>query len=205
MRLGIFGGTFDPVHYGHLLLAERCREECRLDSVAFLPAGLPPHKAAQAITPGVHRVRMLELAIGGHPAFCVDPRELRRTERCFTVETLEELRTENPVRELTFLMGADSLADFPGWKSPRRILELAELAAVNRGGTPPPDVSRVLEALGGWGAGRVRLISIPGVEIASREIRERVRRGKTIRYMTMVDVERYIAEKQLYGRVTSDE
>ncbi|MCY2964715.1 MAG: nicotinate-nucleotide adenylyltransferase [Planctomycetota bacterium] len=199
MRLGILGGTFDPVHNGHLLLAERCREECRLDRVAFLPAGIPPHKLTQSITDGNSRAEMLSLAIVGRSEFVVDRRELKRTEPCFTVATLAELREEDPDRELVFLMGADSLADFPKWKAPGRILELAEIAVVNRGGAPIPDLSPLIEQFGASATGRVQIVTIPGIEIASRDIRERVRLGKSIRYLVPRAVECYIAEHRLYS------
>ena len=97
MRLGLFGGTFDPVHLGHLLLAERCREECRLDQVWFLPAGTPPHKASESITPGNQRAEMLEFAIAGHPQFSVNRMELAREGRSFTVDTLRQLRERRSV------------------------------------------------------------------------------------------------------------
>jgi len=97
MRVGVLGGTFDPVHFGHLLLAELCREECRLDRVLFVPAGVPPHKLGRAITPAAARGAMLELAIAGNPAFAVDRRELQRRDPCYTVDTLRELRQEQIV------------------------------------------------------------------------------------------------------------
>src|SRR6202451_4791722 len=113
MRLGLFGGTFDPVHFGHLLLAERCREECRLDQVWFIPAGNPPHKTGELILPGSQRAEVLEFAIAGHPQFSVNRMELAREGRSFTVETLRELASQDPDRELFFLIGAASLCDFP--------------------------------------------------------------------------------------------
>src|SRR5882724_8045043 len=115
MRLGIFGGTFDPVHVGHLLVAEQCREQCRLDQVWFIPAGIPPHKLSQTIAPGKARAEMLELAVAGHERFRVDRRELDRADPCYTVETLASLLSEDASRELSFVLGSDSLVDFPTW------------------------------------------------------------------------------------------
>lgn len=202
MRLGIFGGTFDPVHYGHLLLAEQCREQCRLDAVWFLPAGIPPHKMSQTIASGTARKEMLELALAGHEAFSVDCRELKRDAPSFTVETLAELHAESPERELFFLMGADSLRDFPTWREPARILELATLAVVNRGDTPPPDLEPLTRQFGPSAAHRVKIVSIPGVDLASSDIRRRVAAGQSIRFMTPRAVECYIQTHKPYQRVS---
>ncbi len=119
MRLGIFGGTFDPVHYGHLLLAECCREQCRLDAVWFLPAATPPHKLGEELSPARQRIEMLELAIAGNPAFSVCRHEADCGGVNFTIDTLAHLHEEDPNRELFFLMGADMLADLPNWREPR--------------------------------------------------------------------------------------
>ncbi len=143
MRLGLIGGTFDPIHFGHLLLAERCREECGLDRVWFLPAGQPPHKAADGISPGQQRAELVEFAIAGHPQFAVNRLELGRAGRSFTIDTLSEIHAEDPSRELFFLIGADSLADLPGWRDPAGIVELATIVAVNRGDRPLPDLEQL--------------------------------------------------------------
>lgn len=203
MRLGVFGGTFDPVHYGHLLLAEQCREQCRLDEVLFIPAGTPPHKLSQTIAPAAARLAMLQLAVGGHNKFRVNGRELQKVTPSFTVETLAELHAEDPERELYFLMGADSLRDFPTWREPERILELATLAVVNRGDQPAPDLAPVRDLLEGRGGSRVKLVTMPAVDISSSDIRRRAGDGESIRYLTPRAVECYIATHQLYvGRVT---
>lgn len=198
MRLGIFGGTFDPVHYGHLLVAEQCREQCRLDAVWFIPAGLPPHKMAQTIAGGKARAEMLDLAIAGHDRFRVDRRELERTDPCYTVETLAALASEDPSRELFFVLGADSLADFPTWREPARIVELARLAVVNRGGSAPADLSGLRQALGPAVESRIDFVTIPGIDVSSTDIRQRVREGLSIRFMTPRAVECYLQTHRLY-------
>lgn len=198
MRLGVFGGTFDPVHYGHLLLAEQCREQCQLDEVLFIPAGTPPHKLSQTIAPAAARVAMLELATGGHDQFRIDRRELVKVTPSYTVETLEDLQAEDPERELFFLMGADSLRDFPTWRDPGRVLELATLAVVNRGDQPAPDLAPVRDLLKGKGESRVMLVTMPAVEISSSDLRRRVSAGESIRYLTPRAVECYIATHGLY-------
>jgi nicotinate-nucleotide adenylyltransferase len=199
MRLGIFGGTFDPVHNGHLLLAEQCREQCRLDEVRFIPAGVPPHKLSRTIASGKARAEMLELAVAGHDFLRVDRRELERNDPCYTVDTLAGLKSEDPIRELVFLMGADSLAEFSTWREPRRIVELAELAVVNRGGAMVSELQPLRELLGETLASRIHFITISGVDISSSEIRRRIGEGKSIRYMVPRAVECYIETHGLYS------
>ena len=139
MRLGIFGGTFDPVHYGHLLLAECCREQCRLDAVWFLPAAVPPHKQRRELTPAAERIEMLELALAGNTAFSVCRYEAERGGVNYTVDTLAHFHEEDPGRELFLLLGGDMLADLPNWRDAARIVELALPVAVCRPGCGPID------------------------------------------------------------------
>ena len=198
MRLGIFGGTFDPVHNGHLLLAEQAREQCRLDQVWFVPAGVPPHKLARTLASGKARAEMLELAVAGHDSLRVDRRELDRSDPCYTVETLARLKAEDATRELFFLMGADSLADFLTWREPRRIVELAQLAVVNRGGAALPDPKPAQALLGETLASRIHFVTISGVDFSSSDIRRRIREGMSIRFMVPRAVECYIETHGLY-------
>ena len=198
MRLGVFGGTFDPVHFGHLFLAEQCRERCRLDEVWFLPAGVPPHKKEQAIAPGTARAEMLDFAIAGHEKFRVDRRELKRTGPSYTVDTLAQLHDERPDDELFFLIGADSLADLATWREPQRIAELATLVAVNRGGVPLPALDHLRQQLGDAVIARIQIVEMPGVDFSSSDIRERILTGRSIRYMTPRSVECYVGEQRLY-------
>jgi len=200
MRLGIFGGTFDPVHIGHLLLAEQCREQCRLDQVWFIPAGVPPHKLTQTLAAGKARAEMLELAVAGHDNLRVDRRELDRSDPCYTVETLAALKAEDPTRELFFLMGADSLAEFSTWREPQRIVELAELAVVNRGGAPLLDLGPMRALLGDALVSRIHFVTMTGMDVSSSDIRRRVSDGKSIRYMVPRAVECYIGTHGLYAK-----
>lgn len=199
MRLGIYGGTFDPVHYGHLLLAEQCREQLRLDAVWFMPAAVPPHKQDAGISSGRDRLAMLELATAGHPALQVSDRELRRGGTSYTVETLAELRAEDPQRELYLLIGGDSLAELPTWRQPQRILELAIVAAVNRG-RAAPDLAAVQGALGATAAERIVLVSMPAIDLSATDMRRRAADGRSLRYMTPRAVEEYIRDAGLYRR-----
>ena len=125
MRLGLYGGSFDPVHYGHLLLAECCREQCRLDAVWFVPAPCRRTSRTGHFRRPAQRIEMLQLAIGGQEAFSVYKGEIERGGVSYTVDTLERLHQEQPQTELFLLMGADSLADLPTWRLPERICELA--------------------------------------------------------------------------------
>lgn len=200
MRLGLFGGTFDPVHLGHLILAEACREQCRLDEVWFLPAAEPPHKKRPDLTSADKRVEMLRLAIGGHEAFSVCTREIERGGLSYTVDTLSELAAEDANRQLFFLLGGDSLADLPRWREPARICQLAIPVVVSRPGSPPPDYgdlativspSRLMEI-------REHQVEMPQIGISSRELRGRVAAGLSIRYQTPRAVEKYIGAARLY-------
>jgi nicotinate-nucleotide adenylyltransferase len=190
MRLGIFGGTFDPVHVGHLLLAECCREQLRLDQVWFLPAAVPPHKQDRPLVPGPQRIEMLELAIGGHEPFVVCPYEIDRGGVNYTVDTLAHFKAEDPARELFFLMGADSLGDLPSWKEPKRLCELAVLVVVGRTGAGLPPTGEL--------ATRIERVDMPTIDVSSSDLRERIAAGHSIRYRTPRAVEKYIEAHGLY-------
>ena len=192
MKIGLYGGTFDPVHLGHLLLAECCREQLELDEVRFLPAASNPLKAGGPVAPGKDRCELVEFAISGHPRFSVDRREVKRGGDSFAVDTLEAVAAENPGAELFFLLGADALTDFPHWKMPGRILELATLAAVNRG-----DAAAVVP--GGVDAGRVRFVAMPACDLSATELRRRAAEGRSLRYRTTPAVAACIADRNLYG------
>ncbi len=200
MRLGILGGTFDPVHYGHLVLAECCREHCRLDRVLFLPAAVPPHKTAYEVTPAADRVEMLKLAIGGHPEFEVSTYEVERGGVNYTFETLAAIQRQYPDAELFFLLGSDSLNDLPRWREPRRICELATLAVAQRAGSPEQDWQPIAglvtpERLAAY---RACQTTMPQIGISSNDLRHRVAEGRTIRYLVPRAVEKYIETHALY-------
>ena len=197
MRLGIYGGTFDPIHYGHLLLAERCRDELQLDEVWFIPAGSPPHKQGRVSTPAKARMAMVEFAVSGFPEFRVSRIELERVGPSYTVQTLEQVRASAPSREVFLLMGADSIAELVTWKDPARILELAQVVAVNRAGEKP-DLSSLNELMQQTGR-TVRTIEMPAMGISASEIRSRVALKQSIRFLTPRPVEMYIRQNNLYA------
>ncbi|WP_435009014.1 nicotinate-nucleotide adenylyltransferase [Tundrisphaera lichenicola] len=191
MRLGLYGGTFDPIHLGHLILAEACREACELDRVWFVVSGSPPHKP-EGRTAVDHRVEMVRLAVAGHPAFEVSEIETRRPGPHYSVDTLEVIRRERPEDELFFLIGADSLVDLPHWREPGQILRMATLVVANRPGFEPtlPELPA--------GARPIRRVTIPPIGLASHEIRRRRREGRSIRYQVPRAVEAYIEAHGLY-------
>lgn len=198
MRMGVFGGTFDPVHYGHLLLAETCREQLKLDEVRFVPAAIPPHKLHNEISDGHARADMLSLAVSGYPEFVVDRRELKRKGASYTVDSLTEIAAEFPGAELYFLAGADSLRDFLSWREPERILELATFIACNRPGLPKLQDEQIAKWVGPEIADRILTLQIPGTDISASEMRDRVRDGRNLRFLTPRAVEAFVSEHGLY-------
>ncbi|WP_448576606.1 nicotinate-nucleotide adenylyltransferase [Thermomicrobium sp.] len=198
-RLGIFGGTFDPIHHGHLIVAEVLREELQLSRVLFLPAGQPPHKIGRPITPIPHRLAMLQLALQGNPHFAISYVDVRRPGPCYTVDSLTVLRHEYPDAELVFLMGEDSLHDLPTWHQPNRIAELALLGVALRPGIAV-DLESVFARVPA-ARDRVILVPVPLIQIAASDIRRRVAQGRTIRYQVPPVVEEYIARHGLYRTI----
>jgi nicotinate-nucleotide adenylyltransferase len=200
MRLGVFGGSFDPVHLGHLILAEQCREQARLDQVLFVPAARPPHKQGRALTPFLQRAEMLALAIAGHAAFQVCEIEKDRPGPSYTVDTLAALQILHPDAELFLLVGTDMARDLPSWYQPVRILELATLVSVGRPGAEVAGLEEVQRkvSLPEGRPLRHQLVQAPLIEISGTDIRRRVAAGHTIRYLVPRAVEVYIQDKQLY-------
>ncbi|MFN0198754.1 MAG: nicotinate-nucleotide adenylyltransferase [Planctomycetaceae bacterium] len=202
MRLGIYGGTFDPVHLGHLVLAEQCREQCQLDEVWFVPALAPPHKQQKQPTPGKQRVEMLKFALAGMPHFQVNEMELHRTGLSYTVDTLTTIAGQTPSteahRELFLLIGADSLHDFPTWREPERIAKLATIVAVNRGEPSLQNHADWKAILGEAIYSRVKFVTMPGIAISSSDLRERARAGRSLRFQVPRAVEEYIVQHHLY-------
>ncbi|MFC2023911.1 nicotinate-nucleotide adenylyltransferase [Chloroflexota bacterium] len=198
-RLGILGGTFDPVHHGHLVAAEAAYHQLGMNPVLFVPAGIPPHKAGRPVADARHRLAMLELAIAGKPHFAISQVDLDRPGPCYTLDTLRLLRAEwGPEPRLFFVEGADSLADIGGWFQPQRIIEMCEFAVVHRPGADV-DLVRLEKRLPGL-ADRVHWLQMPSLEISSSDIRARVRAGDPISYLLPAAVESYIYERGLYQR-----
>lgn len=198
MRIGLFGGTFDPIHQGHLILAERCRDDAQLDEVWLMPNYVPPHKAHQT-TRFEHRVEMLNLAITGQPKFRVEPIEKELPPPSYTAETLAELRRRHPEHEFSMILGADCLPDLHKWHEPLRVIAQAAVLAVPRPNYPLWTAEQVAESLSlPVGELRLSLVDCPLIDIASREIRQRVSAGRSIRFMVPRAVEEFIRERNLY-------
>jgi nicotinate-nucleotide adenylyltransferase len=194
MKVGILGGTFDPVHNGHLAIATAAVAQFGLELVLFIPAGEPWRKAHRAITPAEHRLAMLQLAIAGNDAFGISDIELRRGGPTYTADTLEALAAERLDDEFYFIVGADALADLPSWHQPERIVEHAVLAVAPRADQALEAVLDALPAV----AARIERFDMPLAPVSSTEIRARVAAGQPIAGMLPPEVERYIAEHHLY-------
>ncbi len=200
MRIGIFGGTFDPVHTGHLILAEQAREQARLEEVWFVPAPRPPHKDETTITRFEQRVEMLALAVAGNPAFRVDEIEKDRPGPTYTVDTIAELCRRHPSDEFFLLVGSDTLKDLPLWHEPVQLLKQAGLVVMAR---PGHGVMSAAELRGRLGLPasvplRLEVVRAPLIDISSHDLRNRAATGRTLRYFLPRAVECYILEKHLY-------
>ena len=197
MRVGVFGGTFDPIHIGHLVSAEEAWVELKLERVVFVPAGLPPHKLDHVMSPVEHRLAMVELAIASNPHFAVSRVDIDRFGPCYTVDTIELLRDEwGPGVEIYFIMGSDSLLDILTWHNPRRLIRLCRFAVVSR-----PDYQvdlNELDALLPGLASRIQMLNAPELAISSTDIQRRVREGLSIKYQVPEAVEDYIYQHKLY-------
>ncbi len=203
MRYGILGGTFDPIHFGHLLLAEEGREILALDQVLFVPAGQPWLKAGQPLTAAIHRLRMVELATADNPHFEVLRWEVERPGPSYTVDTLERLRREwGAAAEMHFILGLDALADFPRWKDPERILQWANLAVVPRPGYVAEgdgdDIVAGIKSRYPAYADRITVLAVASVAISATDLRRRAAVDQSLRYRTPAAVGEYIGEKGLY-------
>ena len=199
-RIGILGGTFDPPHLGHLLIAETARVALDLESVMFLPAGEPWLKSGQRITPAHHRLRMVQLAVADNPDFCVSDCEVRRRGATYTVDTLRELRCGFPPdTDLYFIVGSDVLEQFHRWKEPEAILELCRLAVIERPGGPEEGIAALRgnfsEALD---AGAVVSVAGPRVDFSASDLRRVLAAGQSTRYQIPNAAAKYIAEYDLY-------
>lgn len=191
-RIGLFGGTFDPPHLAHLVLAERAREQLALDRVIWMPSGRPPHKRGRAIAPTADRERMTRLAVRGNRAFTVSSLETRRRGDSYTIETLRALARQHPRAELFLVIGEDSLDDFRTWREPEAILELATLAVA------PRPVASARAARRSRRRPRVVWIEAPALMISSSAIRQCARAGGSLRYLVPDPVAAYVAKRGLY-------
>ena len=199
--IGIMGGTFDPIHIGHLAIAEAAREALGLERIVFLPAGVPPHKPASVVASADDRLAMVGLAIAGNPAFEVSRIDVDRAGPSYTADSVALLaaaeRAEGHEPDLVLIMSAETFAELPGWHEPERLLDRARVAVVPRDGHPVPDPSWIAGHFPGR-ADRIAVLDGPRLGVSSTAIRDRVSAGRSIRYLVPEAVERYIADHGLY-------
>lgn len=192
-RLGLFGGTFDPIHTAHLVAAETARDRLALDEVLFIPANVPPHKSAPT-SRAEDRYAMVEAAIGDHPAFRASRMELERAGPSYAEDTLEAVRAAEPGADFFYIIGADMLRDLHTWRHPERLVNMAQFVAVTRPGD-------ILQQNYSAVAAKVQLLDMPALAISSTDIRARVAEGRSIRYLVPQPVADYIARHALYRTV----
>ena len=193
MKIGLFGGTFDPVHMGHMILAETVRSDLDLDRVLFIPASVSPHKTHHPITEAAVRLEMLRAATGPVDGLDVSDKEIQRGGISYTVDTIEEFLKDGVYRnmEICFLIGCDSLIDLDSWKDPERLLGLVSIVVMERPGYDRMTARRSFRD-------RVRFVETPLIDISASEIRRRVREGKSIRFWVPEPVIPIIRERGLY-------
>jgi len=201
MKIGVLGGTFDPIHIGHLKVAEEVTARLNLSEIIFMPAGQPWLKGDNPISLAEHRVEMVRLAIAGKPYFKLSTVEIDRAGPTYTVDTMAELRRQlGSGHELFFILGWDNLIQLPEWQEPSRLIKLCRLVAVPRVGYPDIDLSSLDAAIPGLSQ-RVILLDSPRIDINASEIRQRVKDGLSIHNLVPEPVERYIKQHRLYKRV----
>lgn len=198
MRIGILGGTFNPIHYGHLLIAQNALDQFQLDKIWFMPAAIPPHKQDANILEARHRMQMILRAIEGNASFEMNPRELFKGGVSYTFETLEELTRECPENEYYFIIGADSLIKFSTWKNPEIILKHATILVAVRDHVAGEEMNERIKDITNSYGGTILQIYTPEFDVSSHEIRERVTKNHSIRYLLPEEVCNYIIQENLY-------
>ena len=199
-KIGVLGGTFDPIHLGHLIVAEDLREKLGLKEVLFIPAGRPwlKLKEEKPISAAEHRLAMVRLAVASNPYFKVSTLEIDRPGLSYSIDTVLELKAElGDEAEIYFIVGPDALLGLPRWKEPARLLEECQVVGIGRPGYAGANLRKLERSISG-ASRRITLVDVPQIDISSTEIRERVAQGLSIRYLVPESVEKYIAEHELY-------
>ena len=200
-RIGILGGTFDPIHIGHLIIAEQARDQYQLDRVLLIPSGHSYFKdnRSKKVQPAQVRLEMTKIAAGSYKPFEVSDIEVNRPGNTYSFETLEELKTQNPESELFFIVGADTICSMRTWREPQRIFDVCTvLAAMREDQVDPEEFKKETEALERDFGARIYPVSIPNIGISSTQIRERAASGKSIHYLVPDALESYIIETGIY-------
>ncbi len=199
-RIGVFGGSFDPVHMGHLTIAQDAVEQLELNRLIFVPAAVPPHKQGKTLVEGRHRLEMLQLATESNLSFEVSDMELQRGGISYTFDTMRQIQFEHPGEELFFIIGLDSLVELHLWRNIEPLLEMCTVVPFARGGEDSAKIAQQIQLSNVWKTKLLeRLIRIHEIEISASEIRMRLAEGLSIRYLVPPEVEMYIAEHHLYG------
>ena len=202
MRLGIMGGTFDPVHYGHLVAAEGARHHFCLDRVIFVPAARPPHKGHSFVSPPEHRLAMTNLAVASNPFFQVSDMEVLRSGPSYTIDTVREIRTIFPYAQIYFITGADAVLEILTWRRVEDLLDMCLFIAATRPGYRLESIFKRLEGLTPSQLAKIVTMEVPALAISSTDIRRRVREGRPIKYLLPEEVENYIHCSGLYSNET---
>lgn len=200
LRIGILGGTFNPIHIGHLILAESAYEMFKLDKVMIMPACIPPHKEIRSWISAKQRMHMAALAICGNPHLELSPIEINRKGITYTYETLQQLKTEHPDTDYYFIMGADSLFTFDTWSHPEIICRCSVLLAAPRDDMDQEALQKQIEVLKKKYDAQIHILDTPQINISSQEIRKKVLEKRSIKYFVNSDVEFYIYQNHLYDK-----
>ncbi len=201
MLIGLFGGSFNPVHHGHLIVARSVAEQLGLSRMILIPAAVPPHKPVANLAPAADRLEMLRLAVRGEGLFELSDAELRRPGPSYTVTTVEQFgRDLGPAAELHWLIGADSLGELVNWYQARRLIGLCRIVTAARPGWEQPDLGELRERFGPEQVERLAagILPTPRIDISASEIRRRIRQGQSIRYLAPEPVVDYIESRRLY-------
>lgn len=198
MDIGVLGGTFDPVHLGHLVVAGEVRDKLGLDEIIFVPAGQPWLKADRPVSPAAHRLEMVSLAIADNPHFKISHIDIDRPGPTYTVDTIDRLKGEIGVEaRIYFLMGSDALVDLPRWKEPSRLIRMCRLVAFNRPGSVLPSLGWLESVVPGLSQS-ITFVEVSQLDISATEIRQRAAHGGSLQGLVPLAVERYILEQGLY-------
>jgi len=199
-RIGLFGGSFNPIHHGHLIVARSLHEQLSLTRTIFLPSRRPPHKNIDVLAEAHHRAEMVRLAIAGEARFALDDFDLQREGPCYTIDTIGHFRTAHPAAEIHWFIGSDSLMDLPTWHRARELVTLCTIVTAARSGQPV-DLAPLEQAFGAETARKLlgNVLKTPVIDISSTDIRRRVALGQSIRYLVPEPVREFIDRNRIYG------
>ena len=194
MRLGIFGGTFNPIHLGHLIIAQESLFQFALDKIIFIPSANPPHKSGQVIAPALERLQMTKYAVAGNPQFVVSDLELKRNDKSYTIDTIKTLQKKYGAEtELNFIIGADALSEIFTWKNAEELIAVCGFIVAPRAEFQLNNLDRRIRDI-------VKIIAMEPVNISASDIRERIRTGQPIRYFLPGKVYKYLLDSSVYGK-----